>query len=148
MSHPADPELLTDLARRMAARLVDDPTSMAWVFARYQAAEGIDEAGVARRLGIEPELVPRVAICNRPRPELFREDVEAIAEHFALAPRPLADLVRDVETLVRFQPRPERAAGVLLAARTRVAEDEDGYDRAVAAEAAPPPADQPEGEGA
>ena len=139
-----DPTLLTRGARRLAERLAGDEATMAWVLARLRERTGATDPAIAARLGLAEDLLPHLALCNRPRPDLFREDVEAIAEHFAIAPRPLADLVREAETLVRFQPRAERTAGVLVAARDRVAEDEAAYEGGTDA-TAPAGRDEPGG---
>ena len=130
MDTPSDPTLLARGARLLAQRLEDDGGTMAWVLARLRERTGATDSAIAARLGLDDDLVPRLALCSRPRPDLFREDVEAIAEHFAIAPRRLADLVREVETLARFQPRSERSVGLLAAARERVAEETVDYDDA------------------
>src|SRR5262245_51373231 len=78
MNKPGDPQLLADMARRFADRLVDDPTSFAWVFARYRAAEGLDDRALAAFLGVAPELLAQIEICGAPRPDLFREDITTV----------------------------------------------------------------------
>ena len=129
MNDPSDPNLVTRGARRLAQRLESDEGTMAWVLARLREHTGAMDSGIAARLGFDEDLVPQLALCNRPRSDLFREDVEAIAEHFAIAPPRLAELVREVETLERFRPLPDHAhGGLLAAARERVAEDESEYD--------------------
>jgi hypothetical protein len=128
METPSDSTLLTRGARRLAQRLEADDGTMAWVLARLRERTGATDAGIAARLGLAEDRLPHLALCNRPRSDLFRDDVETIAEHFAIASRRLADLVREVETLERFRPRAERASGLLAAARDRVAEDDGTYD--------------------
>lgn len=131
MNGPADPTLVTRGARRLAQHLEADEGTMAWVLARLRERTGAQDSGIAARLGVDEDLVPQLALCNRPRSDLFREDVEAIAEHFAIAPPRLAALVREVETLERFRPPSEHARiGLLAAARERVAEDASDYDAA------------------
>lgn len=128
MNQPGDPRLLADMARRFAARLVNDPTALAWTFARYKAAEGVDDAEVARRLGIDPDLLARVAICGRPRPGLWREDIEAVADRFGIEHGRLIRLVRHVDAVTSFYQAAGADAGLLAAARDRVAEEESTYD--------------------
>jgi hypothetical protein len=145
MDAPSDPTLVTRGARKLAQRLEGDEETMAWVLARLRERTGATDVAIAARLGLDEELLPHLALCNRPRQELFRTDVESIADHFAIAPRPLADLVREVETLLRFQPRGDRAAGLLAAARDRVAEEEDSYD-SQASTSESQPTDEPAGD--
>jgi hypothetical protein len=132
MTTSPDPTRLTKMARLLAQRFEGDEATLAWLFARWRELTGGTDADIAARLGCDETLVPRIAICSRPRAGLFREDVESVAGHFEIAARPLADLVREVETLLRFQPRDgqgRRAAGLLAAARDRVAEEPNDYDR-------------------
>jgi hypothetical protein len=132
MDTPSDSTLLARGVRRLAQRLEVNEATMAWVLARLRERTGATDRGIATRLGLAEDRLPHLALCNRPRSDLFREDVEAIAEHFSIVPRRLADLVREVETLERFRPAAERPVGLLAAARDRVAEDERAYDDAPA----------------
>lgn len=116
-------------ARMLAARLEGDPSTMAWVLARHREAEDQDDVLVALSLGIDPVLLPHLALCNRPREEIFRTDVETIAAHIGMDPIPLAELVRRVEALTGFGRRPAAGrGGILAAARDRAAEDSATYD--------------------
>ena len=49
----------------------------------------------AERLAeLPPDELPRLALCLRPRPDHFAEDVAALAAQVGCSPRALADLVR------------------------------------------------------
>src|SRR5688572_15320693 len=130
MDQAGDPRLLADMARRFADRLVDDPTAFAWVFARYRAAEGVDDLTLAAFLGVAPELLAQIEICATPRPGLFREDITTVAERFGANPTRLAQVVRHVQALESLYQAPMGGHGLLAAARERVAEDGADYDGA------------------
>lgn len=129
MDTPIDPQFPIRLARRLAERFEGNPDTLASVFARYREAEGIDEAGLAAYLGITPDLVPHIALCGRPRVDLFPEDIATVADRFGIEPERLAVLVRHVDALEAFKRvRPERRQGLLAAARDRAAETSISYD--------------------
>ncbi len=116
-------------ARKLAARLEDDPSMMAWVLAQYREAEDMDDRLMALTLGIEEDQLPHLALCKRPREDLFRTDIESIAEHIGMQPTPLAEVVRLVNSLVEFGQLPAGRRGAMLAAaRDRAAEDPAEYD--------------------
>ena len=118
-------------ARTLAARLEDDPSMMAWVLAQYRDAEDKDDRLMALALGIDEFKLPHLALCKRPREELFRHDIESIAEHIGMDPTPLAEVVRLVDSLAAFgQLQPGQHGRLLAAARDRAAEDTAEYDPA------------------
>jgi len=130
-------------ARKLAARLEDDPATMAWVLARYREVEDMSDDLIALSLGIDADRVPHLALCNRPREQLFRTDVESIAVHVGMVdPLPLAQLVRRVDALTGFGQRTAgHRRGFLAAARDRAAEDPAIYDPSISTtQDAPPPA--------
>jgi hypothetical protein len=86
-------ELLTDAARRAQER----PAYVAWALARVQVREGLSDDALAARLGIATVDLPRLALCLRPRPDQWDEDLAQIASRFGLAPAPLAALLHAVE---------------------------------------------------
>jgi hypothetical protein len=86
-------KLLTYAARRAQ----DRPASVAWALARVQAREGLSDEALAARLGIATEDPPRLALCLRPRLDLWAEDLAQIASRFGLAPEPLATALRAIE---------------------------------------------------
>ncbi len=129
MDTPTDATYLARMARRLAARLEGDPNTLASVFARYRAAEGLDDTALAAYFAIDPDVLPHVALCGRPREGLFQEDVTAVAERFGLDPGLLALLVRHVDALQEFQRGGVHGRGQFLAAaRDRAAEDAPLYD--------------------
>ena len=123
-----DPQLRARLASRLVAKLGDHEGFLAWAFARYLAAERITEDALAARFGIARESLDLMGICGQPRPQFFKEDVEAIADRFGVEPTRLANLLREVEVLEAFRPKPEVGATVLAAARDHVAEEPEAYD--------------------
>jgi hypothetical protein len=110
---------LARLLRRTVRAAEASPVFLAAVFARYRAVEGLDDAEVAGRLGVTVNRLDELAICRRPRPELFRQDVAAIATRFGADSGALAAIVRQVDGLERFAATP--APGLLAA---RDADDE------------------------
>jgi DNA-binding phage protein len=86
-------ELLTYTARRAQ----DRPAYVAWALARVKAREGLSDEALAARLGIATVDLTHLALCLRPRPEHWAEDVAQIATKFGLAPEPLAVVLRAVE---------------------------------------------------
>lgn len=128
MDAPIDPTFPARLARRLAARLETNPDTLASVFARYRAAEGIDDAGLAAYFAVDPDVLPHIALCGRPREGLFLEDVTAVAERFSFDPSLLAVLVRHVDALHEFGRGASGGHGrFLAAARDRAAEDTPNY---------------------
>jgi hypothetical protein len=92
----------TRLLRRTARAAEASPVFLAAVFSRYRAAACVDEAELARRLGVAVDRLPELALCLRPRPALFRQDVYAIALRFGADARALAMVIRHVAALNAF----------------------------------------------
>lgn len=91
-------------------------TLLASLFAIYQGAEGLTDDALARYLEIELVVLPRLALCRRPRPApAFRHDVETLARFSGANPFRLMHVIRRGESLETLSP----AAGAarLLAAR-------------------------------
>jgi hypothetical protein len=104
--------------RRAAAAAAARPTFLAWVLARFQESEHLDDAALAQRLGLEPSRLAWLGLCRRPRPTHFSADVAMIAERFGIEPGQLASLFRRVDALAAFaQVVVGQDAGVLAAAR-------------------------------
>lgn len=123
MTEPANDAL----RRRAAAAAASRPRFLAAALARFRAAEALDEADLARWLGIAPAQLPRLALCTLPRPDRFRADVEAIAGRFGIEPARLANLLREVDALAALDAADVASgAGLLAAARAR--EDDAVYD--------------------
>jgi hypothetical protein len=70
---------------------------MAWALARVQAREGLSDEALAARLGLATVDLPRLALCLRPRPDQWAEDLAQIATRFSLDPEPLAAILSPVE---------------------------------------------------
>jgi AraC-like DNA-binding protein len=83
-----------DLMFRAAQRARTRPPLMAWLLARFQVQQGWSEPQLAAHLGLPPDELPRLALCLRPRPDHFADDVAALAAQVGCSPRALADLVR------------------------------------------------------
>jgi hypothetical protein len=115
---------LRRLLRRTARAAEDRGLLLAAVFARYRAAEGVDDMEMARRLGVTPDRLDEIAICRRPRPDRFRDDVATIAARFSADPAALAGIIRLVDALDAFAATTPR--NFLAAARD--AEDKDGEE--------------------
>jgi hypothetical protein len=86
-------EPLTSAARRAQ----DRPAYVAWALARVQVWEGLSDEALAARLGIVTVDLPRLALCLRPRQDLWAEDLAQIASRFGLDPEPLATALRGIK---------------------------------------------------
>jgi hypothetical protein len=106
-------ELLCRAARAAERR----PAFLASVFAAYRKAERLDEQGLARILGIPLEQVCALALCLRPRPSSFGDDVQRMAERFHVEPHTLAGIIRQVEAIEAIQPAAGGTGQVAAAAR-------------------------------
>jgi hypothetical protein len=62
-----------------------------------QAREGLSDEALAAWLGLATVDLPRLALCLRPRPDHWAEDLAQLASRFGLASEPLAVLLRAVE---------------------------------------------------
>jgi hypothetical protein len=137
---PPDIERDTRLSQMMASKLAVSPKFMAWVFDRYKQIENIDDAGIQRLLGIEPVGYFHLAICGRPRSDLFGLDIEILAERFNIQQEPLIALIRRVDAISTFREYVE-IEGRFVAAARAVAEDPESYvadsDKSEAAPAEP-----------
>ena len=87
-------ELLTHAARRAQ----DRSAYVAWALARVQVREGLSDEALAARLGLATVDLPRLALCLRPRPDHWDEDLAQIAIRFGVASEPLAAILHVVET--------------------------------------------------
>src|SRR5262245_59273956 len=106
---------VTRLLRRTVRAAETSPVFLASVFACYRATKGTDDAELARRLGVAAERLDELALCRRPRAELFRQDVAAVATRFGADAGALATVIRQVDALEAFAV--PGASRVLAAAR-------------------------------
>jgi hypothetical protein len=114
---------MTNRLDLFARRLSNDRTFLASALQAFAASEGLDSAGLAAYLGCEPHALGRLGLCRRPRDDRFAQDVDAIAERFALPPDILAGVVRRAEVLEALRAA-ESEAEVMAAARDRREDDE------------------------
>jgi hypothetical protein len=106
----------------LAARVANDGFFLAAALAVYARSEGLDDAGLAARLGCTVEQLPLVRLCRAPRSDAQgrREDVAAIAGHLGLDERMLMAVVKRATVLAGFQAAAVApTAGQLMAARDR-----------------------------
>jgi hypothetical protein len=123
---------MTDPLAPLAARVADDPFFLAAPLAVLARTERLDDAGLARALGVPEGRLSELRLCRpaRPEPEHFWPDIRQIAGHFGIDPETLADAVRRGQMVLRLRADPSAPAGgtgTLLAAR----------------DAEPPPAEEP-----
>jgi hypothetical protein len=73
---------MSDALKHMAERVKADPFFLAYPLAGYAAAEKLDDAGLAAKLGVRVEDLTRMRLCRAPRekPSERRDDVTAIAQ--------------------------------------------------------------------
>jgi hypothetical protein len=112
---------------RLAALARERPTLLASLFVAYREQEGLDEDGLAAFLGCAPEMLPRLALCRRPRQAPhFREDVERIASYAHANAIQLARLVRAGESWEAAHQARGASSPMLLAARDHETAGRDG----------------------
>jgi hypothetical protein len=81
---------------RLAARLASDPFFLASALAAYQQRHGLDDAGLATRLGCHVVTLTNLRLCRRPGAEI-QEEVARIAERFGLDAAALGRVVDEME---------------------------------------------------
>jgi hypothetical protein len=123
---------------RLAELARERPTLLAGPLHLYKEQEGLDNQQLATMLGCEAEAIPRLALCERPRPAPhFREDVERIASYIHADMLQLAMLIRAAESREALSHRPETVRPALLAARdydgSEEPQDEEGTQKAESA---------------
>ena len=117
---------LSRLASLAAAR----PSLMSSLMQLYREQQGMDDEQLAAFLECDAGVLPRLALCRRPRqaPD-FRGDIEAIAAHTGTNPISLARLVRAAEALEALaEGRGSGLASTLIAARDHDDEGEGEED--------------------
>jgi hypothetical protein len=120
---------MPDRIAALARRVQDDPFFLASALKDYADGEGLDDSGLAARLGCSVQTLDLLRLCRRPRPEppWFRQDVDQIAARFGVSAGTLAQLVRYADALAALRHRPVAPQGTVMAARDR---DEDTADDA------------------
>jgi len=108
---------------RLARRVADDPFFLAPALALYAHSAGLNDLALAAHLECPMEVLPLLRLCRMPRaqPPGFAQDVDRIAERFAVRADVLAEVVRRGQGLLRLRQAEKLAqadsAGFLLAAR-------------------------------
>lgn len=103
---------------RLAQLAQERPNLLAGPLHLYKEQEGLDDQQIAAMLGCELAAIPRLALCERPRPaQHFREDVKRIAAYIHADWRQLMMLIRAVESREALSHRPGTIPPTLLAAR-------------------------------
>jgi hypothetical protein len=89
----------------LAQRLADAPDFLASAMAEYARSERLDEAGLAALLGCSAETLTHLRLCRMPRPQapLFWQDVEQIAQRFAVSAEVVAEVARRGQSLFHLR---------------------------------------------
>ena len=92
---------LTHLAQRVA----DAPDFLACALAEYARSERLEDAGLAARLGCPVETLTHLRLCRMPRSQapLFWQDVEQIAQRFAVSAEVVAEVARRGQSLFQLR---------------------------------------------
>ena len=115
-----------DLLRHAALRASKNPFFIAGYIEGFRTRRGVQESDLARFLGCEPEVLPKLGLCRRPDPDstTFQSDVHRIANAFGISPNILVQLIREADSLnvlgmdvpvARLNP----LEGLLMAARDK-----------------------------
>jgi hypothetical protein len=116
------------LMRLAAERAAGRWHHLAWVFSQYMSSQAISPAALAAELRCSEAVIPRLALCLRPRSARFAEDVATIAAKFAVEAPALARIVRHVDALAAMAVGGKTKSGMLMAARKRRTEKTDKDD--------------------
>src|SRR5437879_4078179 len=99
---------------RLALLAQGRPNLLAVSLSLYKEQEGLDDQQLATLLGCAIEALPRLALCERPRPAPhFREDVERIADYIHADIMQLAMVIRAAESREALRQRPGTASPAL-----------------------------------
>ena len=123
----------------LASRLRDDKEFMASALSVYKIQERLSDEALAQRLGLQLEMITRLALCKRPQSNTsnFADQVRQLAAYIDIDASKIAQLIRQVEaleimgTLSKSESSSREAAsqtegmGWLTAARDRIAADGD-----------------------
>ncbi len=124
---------------RLAQLARERPNLLAGPLQLYKEQEGLNDEQLAALLKCEPEALPRLALCERPRSAPhFREDVERIAAYIHADMLQLAMVIRAAETRAALSSRPGTARPTLLAARDFEESEEPQAPRSNTDEYEPP----------
>jgi len=112
---------MTSRIDALAKRVQSDPFFLASALADYAHSEGLDEQGLAGRLGCSLETLGPLRLCRRPHPEptLFRQDLNQIASRFSVKGDVLAEAVRRSDAISGMRRGTKSEHRFLMAARDR-----------------------------
>lgn len=112
---------MTGRIDRLARRVETDPPFLASALADYARSEQLSETELADSLGCTIEILARLRLCLRPRPDHFHDDIDEIAARFQIDDVVLAEAVRRSDALASMRPHMTRETrtGLLKAARDR-----------------------------
>jgi hypothetical protein len=127
---------------RVAKKFRADPAYMASVLVAYQSQEKLDDSELADRLAIEPDQLPRLALCKRPQSQgnKFAEQIRQIATYTGANQVVLAQIIRQIEVVERLRALPptiqneveeqplSAPSSLMAAARDRQEEDSEKPD--------------------
>lgn len=106
--------------RRLADLASIRPALMSSLMLLYKEQEDMDDNQLADFLSCDPDALPRLALCRRPRETPhFRSDVETISDYVGADRVKLARLIRAAEAAEALSQAPHRAgsSSMLVAAR-------------------------------
>jgi hypothetical protein len=101
----------------LAKRVEDDPFFLASALKIYSLSEGLDDPGLATRLGCEMEALALLRLCRSPDASRFREDIDQIVSRYQLDRTALLQAVRLGQTVLQLRRTHAGSEGTLLAAR-------------------------------
>jgi hypothetical protein len=104
--------------RPLIRRASAEPSLWASLLATLEEREGLDEAGVGRRLRVRPDAVERLALCRRPRPGREADDLDETARYVGTGLVALATLYRLGQALEALS-HSQATTGLRQAARKR-----------------------------
>ena len=115
------------LLHRAAEKAIRLDFFLGKVLLEYMTIQGLDKAGLAKKLGCNLDQFSRLALCRQPQEDSdnFRYEIESIAKFIGIEPVKLGQLIREAASL-RVLKNSERKdlsilnAGLLLAARDRL----------------------------
>lgn len=117
---------------RLALLAQERPGLLAGPLMLYRDQEDLNDQQLAAQLGCDAEAIPRLALCQRPRPAPhFMEDVERIARYIHADMMRLARLIRAAESREALRARQSAfTPPALLAARDHDEENSDELNAA------------------
>jgi hypothetical protein len=89
----------------LAQRVTGAPDFLAYALAAYAHSERLEDASLAARLGCPVESLTHLRLCRMPRAQapLFWQDVERIAQRFAVHAEVLAEVARRGQSLFHLR---------------------------------------------